>query len=74
MSLFPSHPDELDADDLKRITEILRDAQENSEELTGWEEEFVADILERVEQYGKRTRISEKQMEIIDRIGNKLYG
>lgn len=74
MSLFPPHPDALDEKELRRVTNILLEAQENAEPLTDWECDFVADMLERVEQYGRGTRISEKQMEIIDRIDDKLNG
>lgn len=74
MSLFPKHPDELDAKEFERVAEILADAEENGDELTEWEQGFCEDLRERFVQYGKRTRISERQMEIVDRIGNKLYG
>ena len=40
-----------------------------SDELTDWETSFVDDMNERILQYGRRVRISERQMEIIERIG-----
>ena len=73
MSLFPAHPDELDADDFRRVKEILYDAQENGDQLSDWECGFVDDMIERVVQYGQRMRVSERQMEIIDRIEQKLW-
>ena len=71
MSLFPSHPDEL-GDEFDEIDGILKNSVENGDMLSDWENGFVYDLVERVEQYGRRTRISEKQREIIDRINAKL--
>jgi|FreactTroBogLake_1042271.scaffolds.fasta_scaffold44299_2 hypothetical protein len=68
------HPDELDADEFRRLKEILYDAQENSDRLSDWECGFVDDTIERLIQYDRRIRVTEKQMEIIDRIEQKLYG
>lgn len=73
MSLFPQHPDEL-GDEFNEVNTVLRSAVENGDMLSGWENDFVSDLIERVEQYGERTRISEKQQEIIDRIRDKLNG
>ena len=71
MSLFPAHPDEV-GDELERVIEILEMASENNELLSEWEEGFVHDMLERIDRYGRRTRISERQMEIIERIDEKF--
>ena len=71
MSLFPAHPDEL-GKDFARVDEILKSAVENGNQLTDWENEFVYDLVERLDTHGAKTRISEKQMEIIDRINGKL--
>ena len=73
MSMFPSHPDEL-GDEFKEIDTILKAAVEDGDVLSDWENEFVSGLVERVALYGKRTRISEKQREIIDRINEKLNG
>ncbi len=71
MSLFPKHPDEL-GEDFERVDDILKMAEENGQDLSDWEANFVGDMIERLAQYGKRTRISERQMEIIDRIDARL--
>lgn len=71
VSIFPRHPDEL-GDEYDEIDGILKSAVENGDMLSDWENGFVSDLVDRVEQYGKRTRISEKQREIIDRINEKL--
>lgn len=71
MSMFPSHPDEL-GKEFARVDGVLKDAVENGDMLTDWENEFVCDLVERLDQFGAKTRISEKQMEIIDRIKTKL--
>ena len=73
MSIFPAHPDEL-GDDFDDVDDIVKEALMNEDDLTDWEAEFVNDIAERLAQWGKRTRINEKQMEIIDRIRDKLNG
>lgn len=41
-------------------------------ELTDWEYKFAEDQLNRYEQYGARTRFSDKQMEVLNRIYAKL--
>lgn len=41
-------------------------------DLTEWERSFMHDQLERYETYGERTRFSEKQMGVIDRVYAKL--
>lgn len=73
MSLFPRHPDEL-GDELDRVKDVLETAVENQDQLSDWECGFVDDMLERVVQYGKATRLTERQMEIIDRIEQTLSG
>lgn len=71
MSMLPSHPDDL-GDEHDHVLSILDEAIENQDMLTDWEVIFVDDMRERVIQYGKRTRVSERQMEIIERIHAKL--
>ena len=41
-------------------------------DLTDWERSFMDDQVKRYEQYGERTRFSDKQMEIINRVYGKL--
>lgn len=48
--------------------EILDDAEMNA--ANDWEEEFVSDMKQKFEQYGIRMFISERQIEIIERIAN----
>ena len=72
MSIMPDNPDEI-GDDLPALQEILNDAESTSR-LTSWEQDFIDDLRDRVLTYGKRTRVSPKQQEIIDRIEKKLYG
>jgi len=55
---------------LERIKEE-RDMGEEAD-LTDWEIEFIDDNLDRFEDFGDRTRISERQWEIIDKIATKL--
>lgn len=41
-------------------------------DLTDWERGFMDDQVKRYEQYGARTRFSDKQMEVINRVYGKL--
>lgn len=41
-------------------------------DLTDWERGFMDDQVKRYEQYGDRTRFSDKQMEVINRVYGKL--
>lgn len=41
-------------------------------DLTSWEHGFIQDQIKRFEEYGTRTRFSQKQMDVIDRIYGKL--
>lgn len=44
----------------------------NEADLTDWERSFMADQVKRYETYGSRTRFSDKQIEIIERVYGKL--
>lgn len=48
--------------------ELIDDAEMNA--ANDWEEQFVADISNKFEEYGIRMFISEKQREILERIAN----
>lgn len=41
-------------------------------ELTDWEKNFMEDILERFRRWGMKTKITQKQWEIITRISEKI--
>lgn len=41
-------------------------------DLTQWERDFMDSQVERFEQYGSRTRVSDKQWDVLDRIYGKL--
>lgn len=47
-------------------------ARESPGKLTQWERDFVADVGQRFEEQRERFRCSEKQWDILRRIGNKL--
>lgn len=72
MSLFPLHPDELTSEELADIKDMLRDFDTHGDKLTDWEQEFCDSIATKIEQFGERTYLSERQMEIVDRIQRKL--
>lgn len=52
---------------LNAYTEFGDDAN-----LTDWERGFMDDQIKRYEQYGARTRFSDKQMDVINRVYGKL--
>lgn len=59
--------------DILRIERLFDEAEQNGDELlTDWEQGFLESLSDRIEQYGDRTRISEKQWAIIERIEGKL--
>ena len=54
------------------VLEVVTDA-EKSPRLTTWEAGFVRNLKSRLEQYGILADISEKQVEIIQQIEEKIY-
>lgn len=59
-------------DDVIWLKEILHDA-ESCARLTDWEENFLDDMRVKVMGYGSRTHVSERQMEVLKRIEEKIY-
>jgi len=49
---------------------IILDALDEPESLSDWENDFINDIADKGDEY----QVSEKQNQIINRIGNKLAG
>ena len=62
--------EELTRDEIERVEALLR-MYEIGGDVTIWEDEFLADLEERYAEYGKRTRISPRQWEIIERLEEK---
>lgn len=54
--------------DEDEFEELLENARMNA--ANDWEEQFVADMKERYEQYGKRMYISDAQQAHLERIAN----
>ena len=55
----------------KRIDRVLKEAQDHPD-MTGWELDFVADMVIRLGKYGPDLFVSDKQHDILDRIESKL--
>jgi hypothetical protein len=51
---------------------ILNGAKEHEGELSDWERGFIQDTAERLEKYGDRVRVSDKQWAVLNRIWEKL--
>lgn len=64
--------DEAEQDNIETILNGYQEYADDCEELTDWERSFMNDQIERYEKYGARTRFSEKQMDIINRVYAKL--
>ncbi len=58
--------------DLQELNTLIHDA-ENCPRLNDFERQFLADLNDRLVLYDKKTRITDKQQEIIDRIERKVY-
>ena len=56
--------------DLKRVDWLLCKGQEAGS-LTSWEQDFLADMIERRERQAGCFSISDRQMEILEQIGGK---
>lgn len=54
------------------LTFLSKNIDKDWDKLSEWERRFCEDTLERFRQYGKMTRISPKQKEIIARICGKV--
>lgn len=54
------------------MNRLQASADKHWDELTDWEKKFLEDILERFRQWGKKTKITPKQWEIITRISEKI--
>ena len=60
----------LTPDEIELIESVLR-MHEVGGDVTVWEDEFLSDLAERYEEYGARTRLSARQMEVIEKIVEK---
>ena len=57
------------AHEIDNFDELLADAESSAK--TEWEMDFIADIMDRYDQYEENFIISEKQLEILERIAWK---
>jgi hypothetical protein len=58
--------------DRNNLEELLADA-ETCARLSNWERQFLDDIRDRFAEYGTRIKLSEKQLDVLERIENKVY-
>ena len=54
------------------LMELLRDANE-CPRLSEWEEDFIASIQKKLDPYGERATLSDKQEAVLERIEKKVY-
>ncbi len=61
----------IDLDDYKRLDWILTKAQCAMDSLTDWEQDFVNDFTDRLEDRGTNLNVSDKQWDVLERIREK---
>ena len=62
----------IDEREVKRLDWILAKAQMAlPDSLTEWEQGFVDDMTDRLEKYGSRLSVSERQWDVLERICDK---
>jgi len=59
-------------DDILVKLNAYQEFGDDCDDITDWERNFMDDQLKRYEQYKERTRFSDKQLDIIDRVYGKL--
>ena len=59
-------------EEVRKYREIVNDASA-SPRLSAWEKQFVANVSSKLEQYGIFIDLSEKQVEVLERIEQKIY-
>lgn len=62
----------MDEQDFDKLELILNGAKEHESVLSDWERGFIQDTMERLEKFGTRIRVSDKQWAVLDRIYGKL--
>ena len=63
---------EEEADQIELYLNAWNEFKDTAEDITDWERSFMADQVKRYEEYGARTRFSDKQMDVIERVYEKL--
>lgn len=62
----------MDNDQQFKLELIINGAKDDMDKLTEWEQNFLISLEERYNEWGDRTRISDKQWVILDRIYDKV--
>lgn len=63
---------EEETDQIEFYLNAWNEFKDVAEGITDWERSFMADQVKRYEEYGSRTRFSDKQMDVIERVYAKL--
>ena len=59
-------------DHRKELDALLAKCLEHDDKLSEWEQSFVNDFVERLEKWGEKLNVSDKQQCVFDRIAAKL--
>ncbi len=70
---LPNGPTVRGADREAWLRELLDDAQ-HSARMSAWETDFIADMVQRFQEWGGDLRLTVKQREALERIERKVYG
>lgn len=62
-------PQSRTAGEFKNFQEVIDEAEANTK--NNWEDNFIGDMSDKYKQYGDKIYISEKQIEILQRIADK---
>lgn len=63
----------LNEDEFKNVKAVLKNCLLlDFSKLTDWEYDFVNSTIDRVDKYGKKTTFSDKQLEILKKIEDKI--
>lgn len=68
-----SEAPELSVSYIKELEEVIELSDTYKDRLTPWEYDFLSSISSRLETYGVKTFLSEKQLEVLERISKKVY-
>lgn len=59
-------------DHKRELDLLLKRCLEHDDLLTSWENDYVSDFVDKLEKYGEKLNVSDKQQEIFSRLERKL--
>jgi hypothetical protein len=65
---------QLSDEQLEMVDGVIEETETYNFRLSSWEYEFIIDLSEKREKYGENLMLSDKQLEVVERIRLKLIG